>query len=218
MQVLTTAPSPHRYAARYNQLELFIELLERHANLNSYDAKRRTALHAAVKHRHHTIVRLLLRAGASVNVPTLDGAMTTPLHLAAMSGNLEMARLLLEAHADPALTNSDGENTAGVAAGHVEVQRLLYAPPPALRQGAACECSPRRPVCHRRRPRFVRELHASAHHGAPSPPHRYMHIADDAKGSGVRFPSAALVVAAARGDLATAQRLLRVRLIASDCV
>jgi len=168
MQVLTTAPSPHRYAARYNQLELFIELLERHANLNSYDAKRRTALHAAVKHRHHTIVRLLLRAGASVNVPTLDGAMTTPLHLAAMSGNLEMARLLLEAHADPALTNSDGENTAGVAAGHVEVQRLLYAPPPALRQGAACECSPRRPACHRRRPRFVRELHASAHHGALS--------------------------------------------------
>ena len=147
MQVLTTAPSPHRYAARYNQLELFIELLERHANLNSYDAKRRTALHAAVKHRHHTIVRLLLRAGASVNVPTLDGAMTTPLHLAAMSGNLEMARLLLEAHADPALTNSDGENTAGVAAGHVEVQRLLYAP---------------------RRPRLVRELHASAHHGALS--------------------------------------------------
>jgi len=146
MQVLTTAPSPHRYAARYNQLELFIELLERHANLNSYDAKRRTALHAAVKHRHHTIVRLLLRAGASVNVPTLDGAMTTPLHLAAMSGNLEMARLLLEAHADPALTNSDGENTAGVAAGHVEVQRLLYASPPAPRQGAACECSPRRPL------------------------------------------------------------------------
>jgi ankyrin repeat protein len=136
MQVLTTAPSPHRYAARYNQLELFIELLERHANLNSYDAKRRTALHAAVKHRHHTIVRLLLRAGASVNVPTLDGAMTTPLHLAAMSGNLEIARLLLEAHADPALTNSDGENTAGVAAGHVEVQRLLYASPPAPRQGA----------------------------------------------------------------------------------
>ena len=189
MQVLTTAPSPHRYAARYNQLELFIELLERHANLNSYDAKRRTALHAAVKHRHHTIVRLLLRAGASVNVPTLDGAMTTPLHLAAMSGDLALARLLLEAHADPALTNSDGENTAGVAAGHVEVQRLLYAPPPfptaalrdfpaarpptdptapvraaarassgscmrvlttapapALRQGAACECSPQRPL------------------------------------------------------------------------
>ena len=146
MQVLTTAPSPHRYAARHNQLELFIELLERHANLNSYDAKRRTALHAAVKHRHHTIVRLLLRAGASVNVPTLDGAMTTPLHLAAVSGNLAMARLLLEAHGDPALTNSDGENTAGVAAGHVEVQRLLYASPPALRQGAACECSPRRPA------------------------------------------------------------------------
>ena len=177
------------YAARHNPLELFIELLERHANLNSYDAKRRTALHAAVKHRHHTIVRLLLRAGASVNVPTLDGAMTTPLHLAAMSGDLALARLLLEAHADPALTNSDGENTAGVAAGHVEVQRLLYAPPPfptaalrdfpaarpptdptapvraaarassgscmrvlttapapALRQGAACECSPQRPL------------------------------------------------------------------------
>lgn len=88
----------------------------------------------------------------------------TPLHFAAQRGDIECVQMLLDARADPALTNSEGQNAAGAAAGHVDVQRLLY-----------------------------------------------MQLANESKGSGTRFPSAALVAAGARGDHATTRRLLRVK-------
>ena len=152
-------------AARQGEVMLVAELLSRFANPNSYDpAKRRTALHAAAKHRHAEIVRMLLQAAADVELVMGDGSGTRALHLAAASGCMPAVEALIEARADAAAANAEGQNAAGVGGAHHDVAKLLY-----------------------------RQLQRSA------------------RSSGRRFPSAELVFASSRGDLARATALLRAR-------
>jgi ankyrin repeat protein len=90
-----------------------------------------TALHSAVATDaapvDHEIVRMLLDAGAPVNVPHLGGG--TPLHTAAFTGDLESIRLLLERGADPSLRLDDGKTAIDIARerGHEEAARMLEA-------------------------------------------------------------------------------------------
>ena len=114
-------------AARCGDAPLVAELLRRYANPDAYDpAKQRTALHAAAKHKHVKILRMLLQAGANVELPTSDGSSMRPLHLAAASGVIQAVELLLNARADPAAANADGQNAAGAAYQNRDIQKLLY--------------------------------------------------------------------------------------------
>ena len=96
-------------AARYGQVEMAELLLRRYANPDSFDpVKRRSALHAAAKHRHVPIVKMLIGAGANVELQTLDGSGMRALHFAAQSGSMESVQALLQSQADPAPANADG--------------------------------------------------------------------------------------------------------------
>ena len=115
-------------AARYGRADLAAELLRRFAHPDSFDpVKKRSALHAASKHKHTAIVRMLIEARANLELPTADGTLTRPLHFAAASGSMASVQALLDAGADPAAANADGRNAAGVGSAHREIQALLYA-------------------------------------------------------------------------------------------
>ena len=101
-----------------------VRLLKDHgANVNLASARGRTALLlAAMNDRSADIVRLLIAAGADVNV--VDGMKTTVLHAAAQGNDTETVRLLVEAGLDvnardfqsftPLLYASDNRNLAAV--------------------------------------------------------------------------------------------------------
>lgn len=64
--------------------------------------------HYAARHGRIEICRLLLDAGADVNVQTSSGR-ATALHRAAYSGHCDVVRLLLQRGADPLLIDADGQ-------------------------------------------------------------------------------------------------------------
>ena len=66
-----------------------------------------TALCSAVAGLHLDLVLLLLRSGASANLPTADGL--APLHIAARCGPTATVALLIQATADPTETDRDGK-------------------------------------------------------------------------------------------------------------
>lgn len=74
------------------------------ANLNAYtqDGPRGgyTALHAACRANFIEIAKLLIDAGADVDIPADATHLARPLHWAARAGNLEIVKLLVEAGAD----------------------------------------------------------------------------------------------------------------------
>jgi ankyrin repeat protein len=76
-----------------------------------------TALHSAVATDAAPvdleIVRMLLDAGAPVNVPHLGGG--TPLHTAAHVGDPEVVRMLLERSAEPLARTDDGKTAIDIA-------------------------------------------------------------------------------------------------------
>ena len=60
--------------SRYGDERLVAELLRRFANPDSYDpVKGRTALQAACKHKHPRVVKMLIQAGADVELIMSDG-------------------------------------------------------------------------------------------------------------------------------------------------
>ena len=65
-----------------------------------------TALHLAAGDGRLPIIKLLLRAGASVDMPCTAGG--TPLYIAIQMGQFTAARRLYEAGANPALTDNQG--------------------------------------------------------------------------------------------------------------
>lgn len=88
-----------------------------------------TALHSAVATDaapvDREIVRMLLEAGAPVNVPHLGGG--TPLHTAAYVGDPEVVRMLLERGGDPSMRTDDGKTAIDIARerGHTVVAEML---------------------------------------------------------------------------------------------
>jgi len=81
-------------------------------------------LFTAVSSNFDAIAKLLVEAGADVNVVQ---ASHTPLHAAAENGNIEMLILLLENGANVNARNENGETPAQLAAakGHHEIAKIL---------------------------------------------------------------------------------------------
>ena len=73
-----------------------------------------TLLHNAVENQHIKTVKILLEAGADMNLCDTWGR--TPLHIAAARGDTEMVKLLLEAGADLNYRNNKGETAIFSAA------------------------------------------------------------------------------------------------------
>lgn len=125
--------TPLGLAAFFRAPDVVRLLLERGAD-PSIAAQNRlavTPLHSAVATDAApvdvSIVRMLLEAGAPVNVPHLGGG--TPLHTAAFVGEPEVLRMLLDRGADPRLTTDDGRTAIDIAReqGHAEAAALLSA-------------------------------------------------------------------------------------------
>jgi len=94
--------------------------------LDAADEAGWTALMHAADAGHGTVVRLLLDAGASVNLK--NGVQETALHLAARQGRTEVARLLLNAGADFAARDADGRTPLFLAIerGRAGIIELLH--------------------------------------------------------------------------------------------
>ena len=82
-------------------------------------------LNSTVAANNSDITKILLEAGAEVNVTQSSGL--TPLHSAAYHGNIEILILLLEAGADIHAKTDAGKTPADVASanGHHDIARIL---------------------------------------------------------------------------------------------
>lgn len=82
-------------------------------------------IHSAVASNYDMIAKMLLEAGASVNVVQMSGA--TPLHSAAHNGNIDLLIVLLEAGADVNALTEDGKTPADKASekGFIEIAKIL---------------------------------------------------------------------------------------------
>ncbi|CAD0093612.1 unnamed protein product [Aureobasidium vineae] len=73
-----------------------------------------TALHIAVRNRHHSIIRLLVETGTDINSP--NHQQITALQIALSSANTSTAQFLLELGADVTGTTVNGETALHLAA------------------------------------------------------------------------------------------------------
>ena len=82
-------------------------------------------IHSAVASNYTMIAKMLLEAGADINVVQKSGA--TPLHSAAHNGNIELLIVLLEAGAIVSAKMEDGKTAADKAfeKGFVEIAKIL---------------------------------------------------------------------------------------------
>ncbi|MGV3687253.1 MAG: ankyrin repeat domain-containing protein [Daejeonella sp.] len=82
-------------------------------------------IHSAVSSNYDMIAKMLLEAGANVNVVQMSGA--TPLHSAAHNGNIELLIVLLEAGANVDAKMEDGKTPADKASekGFGEIAKIL---------------------------------------------------------------------------------------------
>ena len=66
----------------------------------------RTALHMCASYNHPEIARMLIDAGADVNIQDENGL--TPLHWCVINNHPEIARMLIDAGADKTIPNNNG--------------------------------------------------------------------------------------------------------------
>ncbi|XP_014668471.1 PREDICTED: KN motif and ankyrin repeat domain-containing protein 1-like [Priapulus caudatus] len=96
-----------------------------------------TALMLAVSHGRLDLVRMLLEAGAEVNIKDVDGS--TALMCASEHGHMEIVKLLL-AHpdCDPSCSDNDGSSALSIAVanGHRDIGLMIYARMSLSRQGS----------------------------------------------------------------------------------
>jgi len=109
-------------------------------------------LQAAVSSNNPTITKVLIAAGANVNVT--DKQKETPLHSAAMQGRAGLARVLLEGGAYVNARDEDGYTPLHSAAawGHVELARMLLAAGADVNAGDKSRQTPLHLVASRRVP------------------------------------------------------------------
>ncbi len=82
-------------------------------------------IHSAVTANYTMIAKMLLEAGADINVVQMSGA--TPLHSAAFNGNIELLIVLLEAGANVHAKMEDGKTPADKAfeKGFLDISKIL---------------------------------------------------------------------------------------------
>ncbi len=94
---------------------------------NQTDEEGRTGLHICAMNGNMQIARILVKAGAKLDLPDRLG--NTPLHLAVARGQSEIAMLLINAGAKLDLENKSGMTPLMIAAsrGNLELVRALIA-------------------------------------------------------------------------------------------
>ena len=119
--------TPLGISAHFNQEDITRFLLLNHADPNIYSQNGYHVfpLHTALANNNSNIGKMLIEAGAEVNV--LQHGNLSPLHFAAQHGNIDLIILLLENGADITVKNSNGETPADLAEakGFHEIAEIL---------------------------------------------------------------------------------------------
>ncbi len=94
-------------------------------NISSQNGYTVYPIHSAVASNYNMIAKMLLEAGADVNVTQMSGL--TPLHSAAQNGNIELLILLLEAGANVHAKTESGKTASDMALekGHPHIAKIL---------------------------------------------------------------------------------------------
>jgi len=94
-------------------------------NIQSQNGYNVYPLHSAISAGFDNIAKMLIEAGAEVNV--VQSSRTTPLHLASQQGNIDLIILLLEHGANVEVKNDMGLTASDLAAekGHREIAEIL---------------------------------------------------------------------------------------------
>jgi ankyrin repeat protein len=82
-------------------------------NVSSRNGYNVYPIHSAVAANYDMIAKMLIEAGANVNVVQMSGV--TPLHSAANNGNIDLLIVLLEAGANVTALTEDGKTAADMA-------------------------------------------------------------------------------------------------------
>ena len=109
----------------HEDITRYLLLKEADPNLPSNNGFNVYPLHSAVAADHTMIAKMLMEAGADVNVTQQSGV--TPLHSAAQNGNIDLIIVLLEAGAEVHVRMEGGKTPANLAAekGFNEISRIL---------------------------------------------------------------------------------------------
>lgn len=118
---------PLGIATHFGHEDIVRILLRHHANPNasSQNGYHVFPLHSALSNGQNNIAKMLIEAGATVNV--LQSSNISPLHLAAQQGNIDMIIVLLENGADIAVQNDLGQTASDIAEenGFSEIAEIL---------------------------------------------------------------------------------------------
>lgn len=114
-------------AVHFNQEDIVRLLLLNKANPNihSQNGQHIFPLHTALSNNNSNISKMLIEAGAEVNIVQHLGQ--TPIHLAAFHGNIDMIIILLEQGANISSLTEAGESAADMASkkGFREIAEIL---------------------------------------------------------------------------------------------
>ena len=120
---------PLGIAAHFGKEDIVRILLRNHANPNAYSQNgfQSYPIHAALLNQHDTIAKMLIEAGAEVNV--VQNSRISPLHIAAQQGNIDLIIILLENGANIQIQNDQGKTASDLAAekGFHEIAEILKA-------------------------------------------------------------------------------------------
>ncbi|MCT1531622.1 ankyrin repeat domain-containing protein [Sphingobacterium daejeonense] len=120
---------PLGIAAHFGKEDIVRILLRNRANPNSssQNGYQVFPIHSALSNGQDNIAKMLIEAGAEVNV--LQSSRISPLHLAAQQGNVDLIIILLEHGANIAIKNDFGQTASDLAAekGYNEIAEILKA-------------------------------------------------------------------------------------------